>query len=90
MFETNFSEQNKIWEAQRRFGGNCPKCPTVFAGVGRTVARKSFIGSLQVCVWGLSILKINYNSQHEQHLQIVQINCTCFPANTHNRLIVSN
>jgi len=24
MFEGNFSEHNKIWGAQKRFGGNCP------------------------------------------------------------------
>jgi len=29
MFETNFSEHNKIWGAQKRFMGNCPKYPRV-------------------------------------------------------------
>jgi len=39
---------------------------------------------------GLDILKMYFNSQHEQHLQIVQINYKYFPANTHNSLVVSN
>jgi len=30
------------------------------------------------------------NSQHEQHLQIVQINFMYFPASTHSSLVVSN
>jgi len=31
MFETNFSEHNKIWGAKTRFGVTTPECPTVSA-----------------------------------------------------------
>jgi len=54
-------------------GVNAPECPPVSAVLGRTVARKSSTGGLHVCVGGLDILKICFYSQHEQHLQIVQI-----------------
>jgi len=52
MFDTNFSEHNKIWGAQNRFGGNCPRMPPVYAGLGSTVTRKSSIGDLHVCAGG--------------------------------------
>jgi len=58
MFETNFSEHNKILAAQKRFEGNCPRMLPVSTGVGRTVARKSSIGGLHVCAGGLDALKI--------------------------------
>jgi len=59
MFEKNISQHNKIWGAQKRFGGNYPRMPLVSAGLGRTVARKSSIGDLPVCAGGgLDILKI--------------------------------
>jgi len=83
MFETIFSEHNKIWGAQKGFGVTAPECRTVSASLGRTVARKSSIG-------GLDILKLIFNPQHEQHLQTVQIHYTYFPENTHNRLLLSN
>jgi len=53
MFETNFSEHNKIWGAQKIFGDNCPRMTPVPAGLGRTVARKSSIGDLHVRAGGL-------------------------------------
>jgi len=31
-----------------------------------------------------------FNSRHEQHLQILQINYKYFTANTHIRLVLSN
>jgi len=34
-FETNFSEHNKIWGAQKDLGVTAPECPTVSAGLGR-------------------------------------------------------
>jgi len=34
MLETNISEQNKIWEAQKRFGGNWPQMPHRVCGPG--------------------------------------------------------
>jgi len=49
MFETNFSQHNKIWGAQKRFWGNFPRMPPVSAGLGRTVARMSSIGDIHVC-----------------------------------------
>jgi len=92
MFKTNFSEHNKIWGAQKRFGSNCPRMSLVSADLGKTVARKSFITGLRGCAGGLDILNIYtvFNSPHEQHLQIVQMKYTYFPSNTHNRLVVSN
>jgi len=60
MFETNFSLDNKIWGAQKVFGGNYPRMHPVSAGLGRTAARKSFIGDLHVCASGLDILKIYF------------------------------
>jgi len=90
VLKTNFSEHNKIWGPQERFNGNCPQMPPVSAGLGTTVTRKSSIGGLHVYIRGLDILKIIFNSQHEQHLQIVQINYKYFPANTHNRHVASN
>jgi len=52
MLKTNFSEHNKIWGTQKRFGGNCRQIPSVSTGLGRTVARKSSIGGLHVCAGG--------------------------------------
>jgi len=89
MFEANFSEHNKIW-GEKQFWGNSPRMPPVSAGLGRTVAREPSIGVLHVYAVGLDILKIIFNSPHEQHLQIVQSNYKYFPANAHNRLVVSN
>jgi len=60
MFETNFSEHNKIWGAQKDLGLTAPKCPSVSAGLGRTVARKYSIGGFHDCAGGLDILKIYF------------------------------
>ena len=60
MFETNFSEHNKIWGPQKHLGVTAPECLTVSAGLGRTVARKSSIAGLHVCAGGLDILKIYF------------------------------
>jgi len=86
----------QIFLSTTQFGGHkkdlgvtAPECPTASAGLGRTIARKSSIGGLHVCAGGLDILKNFFNSQHEQHLQIVQITYNYFPANTHNRHVVS-
>jgi len=90
MLETNFSEHNKIWGTQKRFGGNCPRMP-VCSGLSRTVARKSSIGHRHVCARGLDILKIYFLIHNMNSIwEIVQINYKYFPANTHNRLVVSN
>jgi len=59
MFETNFSEHNKILGAQKKFGVTAPECPRV-CGLSRTVARKSSIEDLHVCAGGLDILKIYF------------------------------
>jgi len=58
MFKTNFSDHNKIWGAQIRFGGTAPECCPVSAGLGRTNARTSSTEGLDVCAGGLDILKI--------------------------------
>ena len=60
MFEANFSRNNKIWGAQKYLGVTSPGRPTVSAGLGRTIARKSSIGGLHVCAGGLDILKIYF------------------------------
>jgi len=60
MFETNFSEHNKIWRAQKIFGGNCLRMASVSADLDRTVARKSSTGDLHVCAGALDILKIYF------------------------------
>jgi len=60
MFKTNFSEQNKIRGAQKDLEVTASECPTVSAGLGRAVARKSFIGGLHVHAGGLDILKIYF------------------------------
>jgi len=60
MFKTNNSEHNKIWRAQKRFRVTVPKCPTVSAGLSRTIARKCSIGGLHVFVGGLDILKVYF------------------------------
>jgi len=39
--------------AQKGFEANCHRMPSVSAGLGRTVARKSSIWSLHVCAGGL-------------------------------------
>ena len=35
IFKTNFSERNKIWGAQKRFGGNCPRMSRRICGPGQ-------------------------------------------------------
>jgi len=76
----SFLSTTKFVGAQKRFGGNYPRMSPMSAGLGRNAARKSFIRGLHVCAGGLDILKIYMNSQHEQHLQIVQVNYKYFPA----------
>ena len=58
MFETNYSEHNNVWRAQIIWGETSPECPSVSAGLGKTVARKSSIGGLHVCAGRLDTLKI--------------------------------
>jgi len=41
MFETNFSEHNKIWGAQN-FGGNGPRMPHRVCGPGKNHCQKVF------------------------------------------------
>jgi len=54
MFEKKFSEHNKIWGGTKKdLGVTAHKCPTVSAGLGRTVPRKSSIRDLRVCAGGL-------------------------------------
>jgi len=61
MFEKKFSEHNKIWGGTKKdLGVTAHKCPTMSAGLGRTVPRKSSIRDLRVCAGGLNILKINF------------------------------
>jgi len=43
---------------KKDLGVIAPKCPTVAAGLGRTVVRKSSIGCLHVCARGRDIPKI--------------------------------
>jgi len=50
-----------------KFGGHkeylgvtAPECPTVSAGLGKTIARKSSIGGLHVCAGEVDILKIYF------------------------------
>jgi len=89
-FKTFFRAQQNLGGHKKDLGVIVPECPTVSVGLCRTVARKSSIGGLNVCAGGLDILKFIFNSQHEHQLQIVQIKYKSFPANTHNRLVVSN
>jgi len=52
MFKRNFSERNKIWGYKKDLVVTASECPTVSAGLGRTVARKFSIGDLHVCAGG--------------------------------------
>jgi len=45
MFETTVSQHNKIWGAQKRFWGNCPRV----CGSGQNRRQKCSIGDLHVC-----------------------------------------
>jgi len=58
VFETNFTEHNKIWGQQKRFAVNCPSMPHRVCGPGQTVARKSSNGGFHISEGGLDILKI--------------------------------
>jgi len=58
IFETNFSEHNKIWGAQKRFGGNCLRMPHRVVGPGQNRRQKVFHWGLHICAGGLDILKI--------------------------------
>jgi len=60
MFKTNFSEHNKIWGRNKDLGVTTSECPTVSAGLGIAVARKSSIGGLHVFAERLDILKIYF------------------------------
>jgi len=42
MFKTIFSEQNKIWEAYKRFGGNFTRMPHRVFGPGHNRRQKVF------------------------------------------------
>jgi len=45
---------------KKELGATAPECPTLSAGLGRTVARKSSIGGLHICAGVLNILKIYF------------------------------
>jgi len=49
MFETHFSEHNKIWEGTKDMGYKCQRMTSVSVDLGRTVTRKSSIGGLHIC-----------------------------------------
>jgi len=89
-FKTFFSEHNKILEAQKWFGGNCPQIPPCLGALAEPWPESLPLGAFMFVEGRLDILKILLDSKHEQHLQIVQINDKYFPANTYNRLVVSN
>jgi len=55
-----FLSTTKFGVHKKDFWVTAPECPTVSAGLGRTVARKSSIGGLHVCAGGLDILKIYF------------------------------
>jgi len=42
MFETNFSDHNKIWGAQKIFGGNYPRMPHCVCRPGKKHCQKVF------------------------------------------------
>jgi len=54
MLKTNFMSTTKFRGHKKIWGVNAP----VFAGLGRTFARKFSIGGLNICAGGLDILKI--------------------------------
>jgi len=83
MFETDFSEHNKIREGTKDLGALPPRV----CGPEQNVARKSSTGGFVFVQGGRTFWKFKFNSQ-AQHLQIVQIKYKYFPANSHNRLVV--
>jgi len=94
MFKINRSEHNNIWGAQKTFGMKAKPTPNVASNLplgAFMFVQGLFVQGDRHCLCrGLDSLKICFNPQHEQHLQIVQINYKYFPANAHNRLVVSN
>jgi len=52
-----FLSTRKFGNHENDLGVTAPECPIVSAGLDRTIARKSSIGSLHVCARGLDILK---------------------------------
>jgi len=51
MFKTHFLSTIKFG-GHKKIGVTAPECPTLSAGLGRTVGTKSSIGGLHVCAWG--------------------------------------
>jgi len=89
MFETNFSEHNKIWWVTKRFGATARECSRE-CGPGQNRRQKVH--------WGPSCLCSGTRRSENLYL-IHNMNSTCrlcklsikyFPANTHNRLVVSS
>jgi len=59
MFQTNFFYAQQNLAGQKiDLGVTAPECPTLSEGLGRTVARKSYIGGLHICTGVLDTLKI--------------------------------
>jgi len=58
MFNTDFSEHNKILEAHKKFRGNCPKMPPRVCGSGQNRRQKVFHWGPSCLYKGLDILKI--------------------------------
>jgi len=52
MFETTFLSTRKFRGHKKDLSVTAPECPTVSAGLGRTVSRKSSIWGLHVCAGG--------------------------------------
>jgi len=55
-----FLSTTKFGGHKKDLGVTALECPTVSAGLGRTVARKSSIGGLHGCAGGLDILNIYF------------------------------
>jgi len=55
-----FLSTTKCGKHKKGLRVTAPECPTVSAGLGRTVARKSSIGGLHVCTGELDILRIYF------------------------------
>jgi len=60
MFKTNFSEDNNIWGAQKRFGNNCLRMPHRVCGPGQNRRQKVFPWGPHVYARGLDILKMYF------------------------------
>jgi len=89
MFQTDFLTKTKFERHKKDLEVSGHECSPCLRAWTEPSPESLPLGPSYLCWEARHSQKFIFNSQHEQHLQIVQINYTNFLANARNRLVVS-